>query len=87
MKILFTFIALCFLVLAASAQLNTDTAQVAKGRVSAYDQRMSRSHDHLHPTFPNIGNPTGPGYEGDGAVFRSEAIINRRITNINDLVR
>ena len=87
MKNIIAFISFCFLAITASAQLNTDTAQATRRRISSYDEKANKAQDHLHPKFQNIANPTGPGYEGDGAVFRSEAIINRHITNINDLIR
>ncbi len=86
MKIIFTFIAFCFFTY-GYAQLNTDTVPAAKGKFSSYDERANRAQDHLHPKFPNLANPSGPGYDGDGAVFRNEAIVNRHIHNINDLVK
>jgi hypothetical protein len=86
MKIVFTFLACCLSAIGAFAQLNTDTAQVIKTKHAIYDDR-AKGYDHLHPRFPDIANPTGPGYEVDGTVIRNEAIIKRHITNINDLIR
>jgi len=87
MKIFYATVLFCLFSIAASAQLNTDTTQNQSKKVAVYDTKVSRAHDHLHPKYTNLANPSGPGYEIDGAVYRSEAIINRHPTNINDLIR
>ena len=87
MKIFFNFFVLCLLSIAAKAQMNTDTIASAPIKVSGYDQRVNQSHDHLHPKFPNLANPGTPGYEVDGTVYHSEAIINRHALTINDLIK
>ena len=87
MKTLFTFIAFCLFSIAASAQMNTDSSQTSQVKLSSYESRNSKISDHLHPKFPNLANPSGSGFEMDGTVYKSEAIINRHITNINDLIR
>ncbi len=87
MKIVYSTLLFCLLGLAASAQLNTDSTRATSQRMSMYDLKVSRTNDHLHPKYANLANPGGPGYDIDGAVFRSEAIINRHATNINDLIR
>jgi hypothetical protein len=87
MKNIITFLLSSLLAIAASAQLNTDSVQNARPKSSIYNERSSRNSDHLHPKVPNIANPKGPGYDIDGTVYRSEAIINRHVTNINDLFK
>ncbi len=87
MKIVFTIIAFCLFCITASAQLNTDSAQTASPITSHDEARANTFSDRLHPKIQNLANPTSPGYDMDGAVFRSEAIINRHITNIYDLIR
>ncbi len=87
MKNLFTFLLCSLFALAASAQLNTDSVQNKKQKSSIYNERSSRNSEHLHPKVPNLANPRGPGYDIDGTVYKSEAIINRHVTNINDLFR
>ena len=72
----------------ASAQLNTDssrnTARITRPTVlTAREQKLQ---DFLHPKIRNIANPD-VGYEMDGTVYSREAILNRHVTNINDLVR
>ncbi len=87
MKKVFAFIAFCLFTVAASAQLNTDSSQTTPIKISSYDARANASSEHLHPKYPNLANPAGPGYEMDGTVYHGEAIVNRHITNINDLFR
>jgi hypothetical protein len=87
MKILFVIIACCLFTLTASAQLNTDSTQTKPIKTSSHEGRSHRMRDHLHPKFPNLANPSDEGYDMDGTVYKNEAIVNRHITNINDLFR
>lgn len=88
MKSLFCILCLTGLFITAHAQLNTDssrnTARIT--RATVLSPREQKLQDFLHPRVRNLANPE-TSYEIDGTVYSREAIINRHVTNINDLVR
>jgi hypothetical protein len=86
MKNLYALAFCLCLAFAAKAQLNTDSTSKATPKASADQMRQTAVSRHLHPQFPNLANP-GTGYEIDGHVTSREAIINRHVTNIYQLIQ
>jgi hypothetical protein len=85
MKNLLAFVFSICVSIAASAQLNSDTASSVK-HTSADQMRRTSIHDHLHPKVSNIANQDS-GFDIDGTVYKSEGIVNRHATNIQQLIR